>query len=141
MATNTGFIYVGNSAGTDRNNYAVAIPYPDLNATPFEEEVFVDAGRNASGETVGQVVGRAIHKQGLEWTNLKCEKWYEMMNWFNNGHFSFYCHFFNFNVGEWQTKLFYRGNAKCMPGIINAETGRPEKFRTASISIVDCGVV
>ena len=71
MEEKTGYIYLGSSPATDRENYAIMVPYPDEGKAPFETSRMVDSARNANGEVVGRMVGRSVHKQSLAWSG--CE--------------------------------------------------------------------
>ena len=138
---NVGFIYLGSSAATNRANYAVALPYPDLGGALVETSRMVDSARNANGEVVGRQVGRSVSKQSMAWNKLSCEKWWEFNRWIEQGHFTFYCCYFNFNLGQWETRLFYAGDFKVMPGPVDRTTGMPEYLSSASVNVIDCGVV
>lgn len=141
MAGRTGFIYLGSSAATSRENYALALPYPTLGSAAFETSRFVDSARNANGELVGRQVGRSICKQSMGWAKLPCADWWALNRWVEQGHFTFYCHYFNFNLGQWETKLFYAGDLKCQPGLVDKATGAPAYISDASFNVIDCGVV
>ena len=141
MASGAGYIYLGASSDTSRTSYAIALPYPDLDKAAFETSRMVDSARNANGEVVGRQVGRSVHKQSLAWSVMPVEKWWEMNRWFEQGHFTFYCHYFNHNVGRWETRLFYLGDVKTNPFVVSTETGEPRFYRDASFNVIDCGVV
>lgn len=134
-----GFIYLGASKNTSDTDYAIAIPYPS--EAPFETSRMVDAGRNTNGAMVGRMVGRSMDKIALSWAVIPCEQWWRMNRWFEAGHFTFYCHFFNHNLGYWQTRLYYLGNVKTEPYMVKPENGEPAYYRNASFSVIDCGVV
>ena len=72
---------------------------------------------------------------------MPAEKWWEMNRWFDDGHFTFYCHYFNHNFGRWETRLFYLGDVKTNPFVVSKETGEPRFYRDASFNVIDCGVV
>ena len=141
MEEKRGYIYLGSSPATDRENYAIMVPYPDEGKAPFETSRMVDSARNANGEVVGRMVGRSVHKQSLAWSVMPAEKWWEMNRWFDDGHFTFYCHYFNHNFGQWETRLFYLGDVKTNPFVVSTETGEPRFYRDASFNVIDCGVV
>ena len=117
------------------------VPYPDEGKAPFETSRMADSARNANGEVVGRMVGRSVHKQSLAWSVMPAEKWWEMNRWFEQGHFTFYCHYFNHNFGQWETRLFYLGDVKTNPFVVSTETGEPRFYRDASFNVIDCGVV
>lgn len=141
MAGNTAYLYLGTSPATSRENYAIAVPYPSAGKAAFETSRLVDSARNASGELVGRQVGRSLHKQNLAWEKIDCETWWTMNRWFEQGHFTFYCHLFNHNLGQWETRLFYLGDVTANPVLVNAQTGEPAFYRDASFNVIDCGVV
>lgn len=141
MPQGTGFLYLGSSPDTNAENYTIAVPYPSEGQALFETTRMVDSGRNANGELVGRVVGRSNDKQNMSWAVMPCEKWWEMNRFFENGHFTFYCCYFNHNLGQWNTRLFYLGDVKANPYIVNPQSGEPAFYRDASFNVIDCGVV
>lgn len=134
-----GFIYFGADPGTNRENHAIAAPYPDTG--PFTTSRLVDSARNAQGTMVGRMVGRSLDKQEMSWTAISPEVWWEMNRWFEAGHFTFYCHYFNFNLGRWETRLFYLSDVKCSPARVDPASGQPALLRDASFNVIDCGVI
>ena len=128
MASGAGYIYLGASSDTSRTSYAIALPYPDLDKAAFETSRMVDSARNANGEVVGRQVGRSVHKQNLAWSKMDKEKWWEMNRWFDDGHFTFYCHYFNHNFGRWETRLFYLGDVKTNPYLVDPVSGEPAYY-------------
>lgn len=143
MAANdrTGFLYLGTSPDTDREHYSIAMPYPTVGRAVFETSRMVDSARNANGALVGRQVGRSVAKQNMAWDKIDCEKWWEFNRWIENNHFTFYCHYFDFNLGYWRTNLFYVGDIKCTPGPVSTETGLPVYLSSASVNVIDCGVM
>lgn len=134
-----GFIYLGADPGTDKSNYAIAVPYPDK--APFTTSRMVDSGRNATGTMVGRMVGRSLDKQEMSWDTISCRLWWAMNRWFEAGHFTFYCHYFNHNLGRWETRLFYLSDVKVSPDLVDPGTGEPAFYRDAAYNIIDCGVL
>lgn len=136
----TGFLYLGQSASTSKTNYAVKVPYPDAGKNPFTTSRLVDSARNAQGTLVGRMVGRSMDKQEMSWSWIDCESWWRLNRWFEENHFTFYCHYFNFNTGLWMTRLMYLSDVKVSPGLVT-RTGDALYLRDASFSVIDCGVV
>ena len=87
------------------------------------------------------MVGRSVDKQELGWQTISPQLWWEMNRWFEDGHFTFYCHYFSHNLGRWETRMFYLSDVKCSPVNVDAATGMPEYYEDASFSVVDCGVI
>lgn len=141
MKKNKAFLYLGATPATNEADYAVAVPFPSAGKALFQTSRMVDAGRNANGEMVGRMVGRSVSKQSMAWEAIDCETWWTMNRWFEQGHFSFYCHHFNHNIGAWQTRLFYLGDVKTNPVRVEPVSGRPALYRDASFNVIDCGVV
>lgn len=139
------FVYFGTSS----DNLTLAIPYPSSGA--FESATTVTTQSSANGEVVGQVVGRTRDKQNMTWKVMDREKWWEINNWIENniessGEFSFYCKYFNFNLGRWMIRKFYPSNRTCEPFSINSdqsseEFGMPKFLRNCQMNIIDCGIV
>lgn len=135
----TKFLYIGAEANTSKTNYAVAVPYPSEGMAGFATSRMVSAGRNADGAMVGQLVGRAVDKQQLGWQRITCEKWWQLHRWFTDGHFTFYCHYFDHNCGVWRTRLFYLGDVSVNPYNVE-QSGAGRYYRDARFSVIDCGV-
>ena len=79
---------------------------------PFTTSRMVDSARNAQGTMVGRMVGRSVDKQELGWQTISPQLWWEMNRWFEDGHFTFYCHYFSHNLGRWETRMFYLSDVK-----------------------------
>ncbi len=137
----TAYLFLGADARTSRTNYALTVPYPSAGKAGFTTSRMVNSARNAKGTLVGRMVGRSLHKQELGWDKISCQKWWELNRWFEQGHFTFYCHLFNHNLGRWETRLFYLGDVKTQPCRICPQTGEPAYYRNASFSVIDCGVI
>ena len=138
------FMYWGKTADT----CTFGIPYPSSGI--FESARTVTLSDSASGEVVGQLVGRTRHKQNMTWNVLDRDTWWEMNNWLEENisdkGFSFYCRYFNFNTGKWQTKQFYAGNPTCTPfGVNSDETdddfGMPKMLLNCTLNVIDCGIL
>lgn len=134
-----GFIYLGAEPDTDKSNYAIAVPYPTKG--PFTSTNQVDGARNAQGTFIGRVVGRTMDKQEMTWQVISCEAWWELNRWLENGHFTCYVHYFNHNMGQWMTRLFYISDRKVEPTMIDPGTGEAAYYRNASVNVIDCGVL
>lgn len=142
---NNNFMYWG----TTKNNFTLSVPYPASGA--FESARTVTTQESANGEVVGQIVGRRRDKQNMSWKAMDCEKWWEINNWIennvkSNGSFSFYCKYFNFNLGKWMTHSCYIGNVSCTPFAIDSDTtseefGQPRYLLNCSVNVIDCGIV
>lgn len=135
------YLYLGATAEVSRQNYAVAVPYPTVGSATFETARMVDAARNANGEMVGRLVGRSSDKQSLGWQRISCEDWWALHRWFEQGHFTFYCHYFDHNTGQWRTRLFYLGDVRANPVHVDEATGIPAYYEDAAFNVIDCGVV
>lgn len=134
------YLYIGASRTTDKTHYDIAVPYPSTGLAAFSTSRMVNAARNANGEMVGQMVGRAMDKQELGWNRIGCEAWWKMHRWFTAGHYTFYCHYFDHNCGCWRTRLFYLGDVSVNPYAVTAE-GAGRYYKDARFSVIDCGVV
>lgn len=140
--TDARFLYLGATPEEAQDpDKARRVPFPSEGKATFETSRMVDSARNARGEMVGRQIGRSVHKQNMEWDVMPCETWWELNRWFDEGHFTFYCHYFNHNLGQWDTKLFYLGDVKTNPFLVDPKTGAPAFYRGASFNVIDCGVV
>lgn len=134
----TQYLYLGTSAATSQTAYSVAVPYPSQDAAVFSTSRMVNAGRNANGAMVGQMVGRPIDKQQLGWQRIEREKWWELQRFFTDGNFIFYCCYFDHSTGLWRTRRFYLGDVQATPVKVGAD-GKPLYYRDAKCNIIDCG--
>lgn len=134
-----GYLFLGETIATSRTNFSIKIPHPSVGGAAFETNRMVDAGRNAKGELIGRMVGRSISKQNLSWDKIPRETWWQINRWFEDGHYTFYCHYFNHNTGTWETRLFYLGDVSTNP--VKITDGLPKYYENASFSVIDCGVV
>ena len=135
--------------GTSQNNLTLAVPYPSSGA--FESARTVTTQESSNGEIVAQLVGRTRDKQNMKWNVMDCEKWWEINNWLEDniisgGIFSFYCKYFNFNLGKWQVHQCYVGNPSCTPFAVNSDEtseqfGMPRFLRDCTLNVIDCGIV
>ena len=141
MPDKRAFLYLDAGPDVSPSAHAVAVPYPTAGSAAFETARMVDAARNANGEMVGRLVGRSSDKQTLGWHRIACADWWAMHRWFEDGHFTFYCHYFDHNTGIWRTRLFYLGDVRANPVHVDEATGVPAWYEDASFSVIDCGVV
>lgn len=127
--------------GVTADNLTLDIPYPSLGKGAFQTTRMVDAGRNANGEVVGQMVGRSNDKQNMGWAAISCEKWWEINNWFETNGMFFYCRYFNHNTGAWVTRKFYAGDIQVEPRNLDPTTQIPRDgvYHNASFNVIDCG--
>lgn len=142
---NANFVYFGKT----KTDLSLSVPYPSNGM--FESVTTVRTQESSSGEIIGQVVGRTRDKQSMTWNVMDREKWWEINNWIeaglkNDASFSFYCKYFNFNLGKWMIRQFYPGNRKCLPFGVNsdpysAQFGMPKFLRNCSMNIIDCGIL
>jgi len=135
--TTNGFIGYGATAQIARS-MIYTLPYPDRSNALFQSEYPVDASRNANGVVVGQRVGNRVDKQNMSWSLIETNKWWAFNNFINNNFF-FYVHYFNFNIGKWQTKKFYHGSPECNPMNIDTTNGKPMWLENAKVNIIDKG--
>ncbi len=135
------YLYLGDSPDVTAQSCAVKVPYPTVGSAAFETARMVDAARNANGEMVGRMVGRSSDKQTLGWKRIACRDWWAMHRWFEAGHFTFYCRYFDHNTGVWRTRLFYLGDVRANPVRVDEITGAPAWYEDAAFSVIDCGVV
>lgn len=135
-----GFIHFG----TAPNNMTLSIPYPS--SAPFETARTVTMQDSSDGSIVAQQVGRSRDKQSMSWKVMNCEKWWEINNWIETNGMFFYCRYFNFNRGIWQTRKFYCSNISCEPFFINNDTdspdyGKPAHLQNCTLNVIDMGEV
>lgn len=129
--------------GTSPSNLTLQIPYPTIGKGIFQTSRMVDAGRNASGAVIGQMVGRSIDKQNMGWNVISCEKWWEINQFLEANGLFFYCRYFNHNLGEWKVRKFYAGDPQVEPRNLDPETQIPRDgvYYNATLNVIDCGEV
>ena len=81
----------------------------------------------------------------MTWGRMDCETWWRLNRWIEQNGMSFYARYFNFNVGEWQTRRFYTEGASCSPvrpgQKSGAHPGVPLYLENCTLSVYDMGEV
>lgn len=135
-----GYIYIGLAA----NNLPLCVPYP--HAAPFGTTLPLVLQKNAKGEFVGQIVGRASVHLSLSWEAMDCETWWELGRWFDENGPVFYCRYFDYNIGAWRIRLCYAEGMTTEPvrpaGKNNTtDYGKPQYLKNCALEIQDMGVI
>lgn len=130
------FMYWGTTRGSTSE---LAVPFPSVDSGVFETSRAVNAGRNANNSVIGQMVGRSVDKQNMQWSVLPCDKWWEINNWVEDHGMFFWCHYFSHNTGVWKDRRFYCGDFKCQPFKVDAATGIPAFYRNCEVNVIDMG--
>lgn len=125
--------------GTTKGAADVAVPFPAVGGGLFTTSRNVDAGRNANGVVVGQMVGRSIDKQNMSWKVLPPEKWWEMNRFVEDNGMFFWCHYFSHGLGKWMDRKFYCGDFTANPYMVDANTGSPKWYLDCSVNVIDTG--
>jgi len=134
-----GFMYLGSTIAIANSNNALKIPFPDSPAS-FESEWAFDGNRNANNVLVGQFVGRQNDKQNCSWGLLPVEIWWELNQFRKVNRNTFYCRYFDHNLGVWHTRKFYTGNPKVNFSLMDESSGKPiEVYDTATLNFIDTG--
>lgn len=98
---------------------------------------FVDAGRNANAEVVGQRIGRDQYKlDGLEWSWLTAEDWSYILSLLKN--FYVYVTFTDPVENKPITLLMYPGDRSAEPYWVD-EDGKPTHYRNCKVNLIDTG--
>ena len=97
----------------------------------------VDAGRNAKGEVISQLVGRGQYKfDNLEWIGLYPDLWQRMMAALE----PFFCDVtFESMSGGIITIQMYHGDITCKPLFVNPYTHLIEQYEFCKVNLIDCG--
>lgn len=136
---NYGFMYLGATREIANSAEAFKVPFPD-SPSIFESELAFDGNRNALNVLVGQFVGRQIDKQNCTWGLLPAETWWALNRFRRDNRNTFYCRYFDHNLGEWHTRVFYTGNPRTDILIINEIDGKPvECYKTSTLNFIDTG--
>ena len=133
-----GFMYWGLTT----SNLDLEVPFPSSGT--FETSRKAQSQESANGSLVAQMIGRSRDKQTLSWEIMDCEKWWEINNWLEANGMFFYCRYFNFNRGIWQTKQFYVESPSCEPYRPSSNSsspsyGMPRFLRNCQITVTDMG--
>ena len=99
----------------------------------------VSSGKNASGEFVGQKVGRDQYKfDALQWKFLDAETWSTMLKEFDQ--FVVTARIPDMVNNRWMTIRMYPGNRTATPVEFDAG-GLPTRYKDCKVNLVDCGVM
>lgn len=112
-------------------------PYParGLNQTTV---TFVNSGRNANAEVIGEVIGRPQQKlDAMVWPWLDAKTWSEMCQEFNK--FYITVRFFDMNTNDFITLKMYVGDRSAEPYWID-ENDRVTFYKNCKCNIIDLGV-
>lgn len=112
----------------------VAFPCPAVGMEIVHSQV-VDAGRNANGAVVGQLVGRKLWKiNNLQWNGLDAETWATMKRALE----PFYVPVtFTTDENERITVTMYPSDTTGQPLFVNDLSYT--QFRTCKFNLIDCG--
>ena len=98
----------------------------------------VDAGRNAKGEVISQLVGRGQYKfDNLEWIGLFPDQWRPMAAALEP--FFVPVTFEDIITGEIRTITMYHGDITCKPLFVNPITHLIERYEFCKVNLIDCG--
>ena len=115
-----------------------AFPAPDIGGS-LVVATNVSDGKNASGEFVGQKVGRDQYKfDSLQWTFLDAKTWSEMLKEFSQ--IVVTARIPDMVNNRFMTIRMYPGNRTATPVEFD-ENGLPLKYKDCKVNLVDCGVV
>lgn len=113
-------------------------PQPDY-GLDFIVATFVDSGRNANMEVVGQKIGRDQFKvNNLVWSYLPATTWSEILKEFSG--------FFatvtipDMVTNSWVTLKMYPGDRSAKPFERDETTGLPSSYRDCKVNIIDAGL-
>lgn len=97
----------------------------------------VNAGRNASGITVGQKLGRDLYKiDTLEFPWLSAAQWGQILSLMSN--FYFPVTFTDPVTNASRTVTMYCGDRSAEPYWID-KNGKPTWYRNCKVNLIDCG--
>lgn len=99
----------------------------------------VSSGKNASGEFVGQRVGRDQHKfESLQWKFLDSSTWSAMLQEFDK--FVVVARIPDMVNNRMISIRMYPGNRTAEPWEFD-EDGMPTMYKDCKVNIIDCGVM
>jgi len=132
----TGFAYVGTTS-----NPTTAIPYPDKKGFKMTSNLVLK--ECSAGTVVGQVKGRALRAQTLQWSIMNYTTWTTLISWIDSNGPMFYFKYFNYNLNAWETKQFYFVSADCepvRPEHAGTNKNKPSYLKNCTLVIQDTGV-
>lgn len=113
-------------------------PAPDVGANLIVSTNVSD-GKNASGEFIGDKVGRDQYKvDNLQWKFLDAATWAAMLQEFKS--FVVIAKIPDMVNNKWITLRMYPGNRTATP-IAWDKDGFPTWYRDCKVNIIDCGVI
>ena len=97
----------------------------------------VDAGRDASGQVVGQKIGRDQYKiDTLEWPWLTATQWKNILTWMKD--FYFNLTFTDPVTNTQKTIKAYCGDRRAEPARLDAN-GQPTHYQNCKVNLIDTG--
>jgi hypothetical protein len=112
-------------------------PSPDRGLT-FEVATFVDGGKNAKAEFIGQKVGRDQYKiDALQWFRLDAVTWSALLKEFEK--FVINVTFPDMVNNKMITLQMYPGNRTAEPLEVDPITNLPTVYKNCKCNIIDCG--
>lgn len=113
-------------------------PAPDIGANLIVATNVSD-GKNASGEFIGQKVGRDQYKvDGLQWKMLDAATWSEILKEFSS--FVVTARIPDMVNNRFVTLRMYPGNRTATP-IAFDKDGLPTMYQDCKVNLIDCGVI
>lgn len=105
----------------------------------FVVSTIVSSARTASGEVVGQKIGRDQNKlDTLVWPVLDAETWSAMLREFDQ--FFVTVRFPDMVTNQWRTLRMYPGDRSAEPYMVD-DDGFPTKYVNCKVNLIDCGVI
>ena len=134
-----GFMYLGTTSSSTTQEVAFPNNAPFKTTYPWQSQV------SADGSIVGQKTGRSRVTFDLTWDIMNCQTWWDLCNWIETNGMSFYCRYFNFNTGAWQTRRVYVESISCKPyrpaAASSTDHGKPLYLKDCTLSVHDMGEV
>jgi hypothetical protein len=136
------YIELGTSVNDD-NTFENSLELPVPIELPSSNEFLVDAGRNADGAMLIEMVGRTQYTTQIKWARLENKKWWQINRWFETYGYVFYMRYFSHTEGRIKIHRFYRGNIeKGVPSnTVEVMNGYavPTHYSGCGFSIIDIG--
>jgi len=114
----------------------VAWPCP-MHGFTYTWATVVNAGRNANGAVIGQVVGRQIIKFECTWAGLMANEWHSIMESLDD--FYVPVTFYDVRDNRKKTLICYPGDRSATPLFLNSSK-RPYQYESCKVNLVDCGL-
>ena len=145
MPINTKESYIEFGSGYNEGTYELydTLQLPAPTELPTSDEFMVEAGRNANGTILIEMIGRTQYTAQIKWARLKNTDWWKINRWLNTHDYKFYMKYLSHTEGKVKIQRFYRGNIEKANPSSTTEVKNgvvvPTHYYNCGFSIIDMG--